>query len=146
MTGESHNSPPADGATGHIGPVRIHVKGDWCTVQVEKVYLVEQRAPTEKVNFWLNLDQVWVLDRSSKRLDRAPVLWNEHITDAFDYTKLILRIRCAWALNYVQPRAAEWNRLCHPILEPESLFLHIAERMASSWTSWRTCLTPRSLS
>ena len=65
-------------------------------MQVEKVYLVEQRPPSDKVHFWLNMDQVWVLDRTSKRLDSAPVLWNEHITADTDHTKLILRIRCTW--------------------------------------------------
>ena len=68
-------------------------------MQIEKVYLVEQRAPAEEVHFRLNLDQVWVLDRNSKRMERAPVLWNEHITDDTDHTKLILRIRCTWPLS-----------------------------------------------
>ena len=80
-------------------PCAHNLKQVWCPVQVEKVYLVEQRPPSEKVHFWMNMDQVWVLDRSSKRLDRAPVLWNEHINADTDHTKLILRIRCTWGPN-----------------------------------------------
>ena len=59
--------------------------------QVERVYLVEERTPSEQMPFCLNLDEVFVLDRAAKTLERAPVLWNEAIGPDDDHTQLQLR-------------------------------------------------------
>jgi len=63
-----------------------------CASQVERIYLVQLRDETEGSDFFLNLDEVFVLDHKSREVERGQVIRNENITDDTDPKDLRLRI------------------------------------------------------